>query len=68
MIGPGKYDHLLTRAREEAKASAAILVIFDGEKGHGFSCQLMPHMLFDVPRILREIAREIEESHAKGVM
>lgn len=68
MIGPGKYDHLLTKAREEAKATSAILIVIDGERGAGFWCQTSPALLFKLPTILRDVALQIEQSHAKGIV
>lgn len=44
-VGPGKYDHLCTVARESANADAALLMIVNGIYGSGFSAQLamLPH-------------------------
>ena len=38
-IGTGKYDQLCRHACGEAGAMAAILIIFDGDQGSGFSVQ-----------------------------
>lgn len=60
MIGEGKYDAVCTQARLAAKAKGALLVIFDGEYGHGFSAQLPPDMTARIPAALREAASQIE--------
>lgn len=62
MIGPGKYDDVCTQAREAAKAEGAIVLIFNGQHGQGFSCQLPPELMPAVPDMLRFIAEEIEKS------
>jgi hypothetical protein len=58
--GPGKYDNLATYVREESKAEGAIVIIFGGNKGSGFSVQAQPNMLFNLPKILKDLAKEIE--------
>jgi hypothetical protein len=60
MIGPGRYDELCTEAREKAKAWGAVLIIFEGDKGYGFSAQLPPDELRKVPAVLRYLADTIE--------
>jgi hypothetical protein len=60
-FGPGKYDDLLTEARIKSKATAAILIIFEGDKGMGFSVQAPPEIVVGIPNILRGIADSIEE-------
>ena len=40
---------------------AAILVIFDGEQGSGFSVQAPWEMTPDMPKFLRNLAARIEE-------
>lgn len=59
--GPGKYDDLCTEVREKAEAEGVILMIFNGNKGQGFSCQLSPILTHLVPHLLREVADQIEE-------
>lgn len=36
-LGPGKYDDLCTYVREKAKAEGAIVIVYGGERGQGFS-------------------------------
>src|SRR5205085_1646492 len=38
-IGPGQYDDLCTRVREESQAQAVVLIVLGGNKGNGFSMQ-----------------------------
>jgi hypothetical protein len=61
MIGPGKYDDLATEARERAKAQGAILIVIQGEHGSGFSCQATLQVTLELPKMLREMADEIEK-------
>ena len=63
-IGPGKYDDLCTYVREQAKAEGAIVIVFNGSKGHGFSAQLPlpPSELSTIASIFRDVARQIDES------
>lgn len=66
-LGPGKYDEICTKVREETKATAAMVVIGGGDKGNGFSLQASDiEFLLALPRILRQIADEIEQSGLKA--
>lgn len=60
-IGPGKYDKICTDVRQELNAKGVILIVIEGDKGSGFSCQaeLADTLLF--PLLLRSIAREMEQ-------
>ena len=60
--GPGKYDDLCTKIREEAGATGVILLIGDGKLGSGFSVHGDAFFIASVPAMLREIAGEIERS------
>lgn len=59
MHGPGKYDGLLTEAREKAGATSAVLIIMDGDKGGGFAVQVAPERLFGLPEVLEEMAKQV---------
>jgi hypothetical protein len=61
MQGPGKYDDLATMVREQANAKGVIVVVFDGDKGAGFSVQADLETTLAVPKILRSIAEQIEQ-------
>jgi hypothetical protein len=60
-IGPGKYDDLCTVVRETAKAQAVIIMVFDGDKGSGFSIQGPLEFSTTLPRVLREMANQIDK-------
>jgi len=66
MDGPGKYDDLCTKVREETKATGVILVVMDGNRGYGFSVQAPLVIVLGLPQILRDLAGKIEEDIAKG--
>lgn len=59
MIGPGKYD-VASIARSYARAQGVIVIVFDGFRGSGFSCQATPEIIAALPKILRETADKIE--------
>lgn len=61
MIGPGKYDYALTQAREMCGAKAAILIVFAGKQGSGFSVQVPLEILPKLPAFLRAVADDIEK-------
>ena len=65
MIGEGKYDDICTRAREQAQATAAIVIILEGNKGSGFSLQadmrVYETMTARLPALLRDMAAQIEK-------
>lgn len=58
-FGPGKYDDLCTMVREQAKAAGAIVIVMNGERGSGFSCQANLQAMADLPDILESMARQI---------
>jgi hypothetical protein len=61
-LGPGKYDDLCTFVREQTRAEAAFVIIINGKKGSGFSCQADIHALLKLPELLENIAKQIRES------
>jgi hypothetical protein len=61
-VGPGVYDDLCTKVREEAEAHTAIVIVMGGKYGPGFSLQsAMPDRL-PLAAILEHIAKQIRES------
>jgi hypothetical protein len=64
--GPGKYDDLCTAAREAARAQGAILLIFGGDKGHGFQVQASIDVVLKLPELLRTLAQQIEAQHREA--
>ena len=66
-LGAGKYDPLCTHVREQAKAECVLLIVMGGDKGNGFSMQTANLLLLaGVPDLLRDVARQIEESFANS--
>jgi len=61
MIGPGKYDYLLTDALKNADAKQGLLFIYDGRDGPGFTVQATIELNANLPLILRVIANQIEK-------
>ena len=60
MLGPGKYDEVCAQVRTQVKAEGVILLVFNGEKGTGFSCQTPLPVIVNLPSILRSVADQIE--------
>lgn len=58
-IGPGRYDDLCTMVREQAKADATVIIVLNGKRGSGFSCQANLQAMADLPDILESMARQI---------
>lgn len=60
-LGAGKYDDLATTARQSANARGVIVIVFEGDKGNGFSVQTADlQLVARVPAILRDVADGIE--------
>lgn len=59
-LGPGKYDDLCTLVREKATARGAIVIVIEGERGDGFSCQATLAITRALPALLREMADQID--------
>jgi len=65
MIGPGKYDHLATYAREYSGAESVILIVLGGNNGSSFCVQTVnPELNRQLPTILRSLADSIERDTA----
>lgn len=71
-IGPGKYDAAATLARhavgiaDENPSGAVVLIVLNGREGHGFSVQADPATYLRLPRLLRSVADQIEQSLRAG--
>lgn len=60
-LGYGKYENIAEELRQRFKATGIILVIFDGEKGHGIEL-IGPALLHrGVPDFLEAIAKDIRK-------
>lgn len=68
MIGPGKYDESCTAVREKHKAGGVMLIVFDGDLGTGFSCQLPILDLEKIPAVLRIAADQIDADYKRGII
>lgn len=65
-IGPGTYDDICTKVRNETEAQVVIVAVIGGNKGTGFSVQSHGRdVTADLPRILETIAAEIRASIPK---
>lgn len=64
-LGPGKYDDLCTYVREQAKADGALVIIINGERGIGFSCQADGPTTLMLPDLLESVARQIRKDSEK---
>jgi hypothetical protein len=61
-LGPGKYDSECTQVMVAQHADAVILIVIGGNKGSGFACQATPEITVALPKLLRNVADEIERS------
>lgn len=62
-VGPGKYDSLCTKVREESGANAAIVIVLGGIHGDGFSVQALGRdMASKLPDLLDNLSKQIRES------
>ena len=68
MIGPGKYDELCSYVRAQAGAHGAVVIVFGGNLGTGFSCEAESEVVRLLPEILRAVADEIESSASDEIV
>ena len=61
-IGPGKYDDVCTEIREKTEAVGVVMIVVEGNKGSGFSCQAPLEVTIKLPQILRQMADDIERT------
>jgi len=59
--GPGKYDKEAMEILERTKAQGVLLMVFNGDRGNGFSMDADINLMLSIPAILRAIAKQIEE-------
>jgi hypothetical protein len=64
--GPGKYDDLCTHVRNESKGDGAVVMVFGGISGTGFSVQVSMDLLANLPTLLREMADEMDADLVSG--
>jgi hypothetical protein len=62
MIGPGRYDDVAIKVREDTGAKMVCVCIAGGILGSGFSVQCAdPVMLHRLPYVLRQVADQVEK-------
>jgi hypothetical protein len=59
-VGPGRYDDLCTKVREEAQADAVVVAVINGRVGSGFSVQATGLAVVKLPALLRDLASQLE--------
>ena len=71
-FGPGRYDDLCSYVLEQAEASAAIVIVSNGKRGHGFSQQMKAagadhaiEILEAQVQVLREVANQMQTDARK---
>jgi len=70
-LGPGKYDDICTLVRRavgltDQSEGGAIVIVFGGARGAGFSCQADYATTLVLPDILENIARQIRSGGMAG--
>jgi hypothetical protein len=65
-FGAGKYDKQLSECLKDCGAKQGILIVMDGNLGPSFCAHLSEELLFNVPNILRDTAKQIEAMYKKG--
>lgn len=66
--GPGKYDNECEVARELTGAAGVLLIVFNGNRGSGFSATITdPAILQAIPAVLRSVADDIEAQQRGGM-
>ena len=58
--GPGGYDDVASVVWDATRADGVIVVVFNGDKGTGFSVQAPLLLVNEIPAILRSMADQIE--------
>jgi len=63
--GPGKYDELCREVQDRTNARGAIVLIFDGDQGNGFSVRAEFEIIATLPEILEQMATDIRKSRTQ---
>lgn len=69
--GTGVYDDVCAQALLAARGSAAVLIVFNGKRGDGFSlvatsADVAAIVARALPKVLRETAMQLEADNAAG--
>ena len=59
-IGPGRYNEVCNDVRKRTRAKGVILIVMEGDKGEGFEVQASLDILVKLPKLLRDVADQIE--------
>lgn len=60
-LGGGRYDEECIKLRTSVHAEGVAVLVFGGDRGSGFTVQLSPDLLCQLPQILRDLADHIEQ-------
>ena len=56
----GKYEDVCEKVRKQTQAEGCILLIIEGNRGHGFAVQATVEITMRLPQMLRYLADKIE--------
>jgi hypothetical protein len=59
---PGQYHEMLRWVAEQVKAAGALLFIVNGLHGTGYEAMGDPALIIELPRLLRNVAADIERT------
>lgn len=65
-VGPGKYAGIAERARAEAKALGAVVIVIEGEHGSSFEVEGPMQLNMMLPELLENMAKDIRKSLEEG--
>jgi hypothetical protein len=65
MLGAGKYDDICSEIRNKTNAVGTILIVVNGNRGSGFSCQMPYEELAKLPDVLIDVAESIKQDIKK---
>ena len=60
-MNEGVYDDLCTMVRDITNAEGVVLIVFEGDKGSGFSIQARLSLGLKLPGILEKMAAELRK-------
>jgi len=75
-LGPGKYDDLAEYCLHKVNARAVVVVVIDGDRGHGISGKQVTHNMIEwemaiqsggiiqhkLATVLRHVAKSVEDA------
>ena len=66
-LGAGQYDAEACAAFEACRAEGVALMVFNGNRGNGFSVEASMRILAAMPGVLRSMADQIEKVLAEDL-